>query len=188
MSTDRDFLSDYFERYRRALLETDVRDELVATTDRVRRTKAEGQKLFVAGNGGSASIAAHAAVDFTKQAGVRAVSPSSEALITAFANDYGYESWLARAVEAYLDPDDLLILISSSGRSANILAAAEAGRAMGVDVVTFSGFDADNPLRSWATVDFWIDSRAYNIVENTHQIWLLAICDLVIGKAEYPVS
>lgn len=182
------FLEDYFRRYRRALLETDVSVELIRAAELVRKVKSDGGKLLIAGNGGSASIASHAAVDFTKQARVKAMSLASDALITAFANDYGYDEWLAKGVEAYAEPGDLLVLISSSGRSANILKAASVAGAVGLELLTFSGFDSDNPLRSKGSVDFWVDSRAYNVVECTHQIWLLTICDLVIGKAEYAVT
>ena len=52
-------------------------------------------------------------------------------------------------------------------------------------IITFSGHDINNPLSKLGDINFWIDSKAYNFVENTHQIWLLAICDLIIGKREY---
>ena len=54
-------------------------------------------------------------------------------------------------------------------------------------MVTFTGFLPDNPLKSLGDLNFWVDSSAYNIIENTHQIWLLTVCDLLIGKAEYKV-
>jgi D-sedoheptulose 7-phosphate isomerase len=66
--------------------------------------------------------------------------------------------------------------------------AADYARAQGYTVVTFTGFVADNPLKMRGNLNFWVDSRAYNIVEMTHQIWLLAVCDLLIGHAEYPAS
>ena len=56
---------------------------------------------------------------------------------------------------------------------------------MGLPVVTFTGFKPDNPLKQEGELNFWVDSKAYNVVENTHQIWLLMVCDLIIGKAEY---
>ena len=52
-------------------------------------------------------------------------------------------------------------------------------------IITFTGHDKDNPLSKLGDISFWINSKAYNFVENTHQIWLLAICDLIIGKREY---
>jgi len=186
--TDRRFLEDYFDRYKRALFDTNVSDLLVQAAERVRQVKRENKKLLVVGNGGSASIAGHAALDFSKQGGVRSMSFASDALVTALSNDYGYERWVEAALELYADPGDVVVLISTSGRSSNILRAAQKALEMGLDIITFSGFAEDNPLKMAGGLSFWLESRAYNIVENTHQIWLLAICDLVIGQAEYSVS
>ena len=79
----------------------------------------------------------------------------------------------------------MVILISSSGSSKNMVNAAQTAIKLGMDVVTFTGFDIDNPLKQEGSINFWLDSQAYNIVENTHQIWMLMVCDLIIGKAEY---
>ena len=59
---------------------------------------------------------------------------------------------------------------------------------MKLDVITLSGMNADNPLRHLGDVNFWADSRSYNIIETTHQFWMMAAIDLVIGRAEYPAS
>ena len=103
-------------------------------------------------------------------------------------NDYGYERWIEKALELYADEGDLVVLISSSGKSINMLKAADYARNNDHVVVTFTGFVSDNPLKMRGGLNFWVDSRAYNIVEMTHQIWLLAVCDLIIGSAEYPAS
>jgi len=140
-------------------------------------------KVIIAGNGGSAAMASHVAVDFTKAAGIRAINFNEADLITCFANDYGYENWLAKAVEAYGDPGDLVILISSSGRSPNIINAASYAKQHGFPLVTLSGFDSDNPLRSLGDINLWVDSKSYNIVEMTHHIWLLSVVDYIISEA-----
>src|SRR6185436_15692354 len=98
----------------------------------------------------------------TKTAGIRAVNFNEADLITCFANDHGYEHWMAKAIEYYADPVDLLVLISSSGRSPNVINAASCARARGMGVLTLSGFDAGNPLRSLGDVNLWVDSHAYN--------------------------
>lgn len=185
---ERQWLSDYFEHYKQSIFRLDIRDQLVQLKDLLAATQGAGKKVIIAGNGGSAAIASHCAVDFTKAAGVRCVNFNEADLITCFANDYGYEHWLERALKFYADDGDLIILISSSGKSPNIIKAAEFARRKGLDLVTFSGFSGDNPLRSLGQLNLWVDSRAYNIIEMTHQIWLLAVCDLMIGKAEYPSS
>lgn len=152
-----------------------------AALELIRETPARGGKVIVAGNGGSAAIASHVAVDLTKTAGIRAITFNEAELITCFANDYGYEHWLAKAVESYADAHDTVVLISSSGRSPNIVNAARQARAMGASVVTLSGFAADNPLRAEGTVNLWVDSSLYNFVEMTHQVWLLAMVDILSG-------
>ena len=184
--SDKDFLKDYFERYLKSLFETDVYQQMKELKSVMLSVKENNKKVIIAGNGGSASIASHVAVDFTKQAGIRTVNFNEPGLITCFANDYGYEQWLGKAIEFYGDAGDVAIFISSSGHSKNIVNAAQTTKDRGIKVVTFTGFNSDNPLKSLGFINFWLNSKAYNIVENTHQIWLLAVCDMLIGKAEYP--
>lgn len=147
----------------------------------LRRTGASDGKVMLAGNGASAAMASHIAVDLTKVAGIRGVAFNDADLITCFANDYGYEHWIAQAVHAYAGSGDTLVLISSSGRSPSVLnAAAEANR-MGIPVVTLTGFAPDNPLRASGTVNLWVDDQRYNMVEATHQAWLVAMVDALAG-------
>ena len=143
-------------------------------------THQSSKKIIIAGNGGSAAMASHVAVDFTKAAGIRAINFNEADLITCFANDYGYENWVAQALEAYADQGELLILISSSGNSQNILNGAKKAKEMGLLVITLSGFLPDNPLRELGNLNLWVDSTEYNIVEMTHHVWLVAIIDYMI--------
>lgn len=185
---DKQWLAEYFDRYRESLFCVDVRSQLIELRDLLRTTHGKGKKVLIAGNGGSAAIASHCAVDFTKAAGIRCVNFNEADLITCFANDYGYERWVEKALEFYADDGDLVILISSSGKSPNMVRAAEHARSTWLKLVTFTGFSSDNPLRARGDLNLWVDSRAYNVIEMTHQIWLLAVCDLIIGKSEYPAS
>lgn len=186
--TDLEFIKDCLNRYKNSLFETDVSEKMIKMKELLLGVKNKGKKIIIAGNGGSAAMASHVAVDFTKQGGIRTINFNDADLITCFANDYGYEFWVAKAIEFYGDEGDLLVLISSSGSSKNIVNAAKAAKNLGMTVVTFTGFKVDNPLKQEGDLNFWLDSRAYNIVENTHQIWLLIICDLIVGKVEYPAS
>ena len=183
---DKQWLTDYFARYRQALLETDVRGLLIQLKDWMRAAQEAGRKVIIAGNGGSAAMASHCAVDLTKNAGIRSVNFNEADLITCLANDFGYERWLEQALRFYADPGDLVILISSSGKSPNMARAARYAVEKGLTVVTFTGFAPDNPLKQIGHLNFWVDSRAYNIIEMVHHMWLLAACDLIIGSAEYP--
>ncbi|MCP5053999.1 MAG: SIS domain-containing protein, partial [bacterium] len=119
---------------------------------------------------------------------IRAVAFNDASLVTAFSNDCGYRWWIKKALQFYMEDGDMVVLISSSGQSPNIVNAAEYAHDAGNPLVTFTGFDKDNPVKSRGDVNFWVDSSAYNIVENTHSIWLMTVCDLIIGKAEYSVK
>lgn len=185
---DQQFLKDYFDRYRHSIFEASVRDELIKLKEMMQGTRARRGKVIIAGNGGSAAIAGHCAVDFSKNAELRCVNFNEAGLVTCLANDYGYDRWLEKALRLHADDQDLVILVSSSGRSPNMLLAADYVRSRGMQLVTFTGFAPDNPLRARGQLNFWVDSRAYNIVEMTHHIWLLAVCDLIIGRAEYSAS
>ena len=182
---DKEFLIDYLTKYKQSIFECDVSDKIIEMKNSLLRASVSGKKVIIAGNGGSAAIASHVAVDFTKQAKIRTINFNEYDLITCFANDYGYKNWLSQALKFYGDSGDVLILISSSGNSENILRAADVSKEMNISLITFTGFSSDNNLKSKGNLNFWVDSQAYNIVENTHQIWLLAVCDLIIGKAEY---
>lgn len=176
---DRQFFDAYFEHYKHILLDSAISSELLAFRDICAQVRSRGAKLIFAGNGASATISSHAATDFTQHAKVRAIAFNDHSLITAFANDYGYEHWIARALEVYADPGDVVVLISSSGKSPNIIHAAEYSRKCGLHVVSFSGFSPENPLRNMGDLNFWADSQAYNIVESVHLIWVLMVANLL---------
>jgi D-sedoheptulose 7-phosphate isomerase len=141
-----------------------------------------GGKVIIVGNGGSAAIASHVSVDFTKAANLRSINFNEADLITCFSNDYGYENWVAQALEAYADLNDVVILISSSGKSKNMINGGKQCKDMNIPLITFTGFNSDNALRGKGDINFWVDSNQYNIVEMTHHIWLLAIVDYIINK------
>ena len=181
------FFTDYF-KYIQAGLESVNHADLIKASDMITSVSKASNKLIIAGNGGSAAMASHVAVDFTKAAGIRAINFNEADLLTCFANDYGYEWVFEKAVEFYGDSGDLLILISSSGSSQNVVNAAKRANELKMGVITFSGFNSDNPLGQTGDINFWVDSKAYNIVEMTHHIWLLALVDYIIGHIEYSAS
>jgi len=174
-----DFFGSYFSAIDTAIDAVHV-ECLIEAAEMIWQAHINGGKIIFVGNGGSAAMASHLSVDLTKAAEIRAINFNEADLLTCFANDYGYEHWVARALEAYADKNDLVILISSSGRSPNIINGVAQARGMGLPVITLSGFGGDNPLRELGDVNFWCDSKQYNIVEMTHHVWLLAIADYVI--------
>jgi D-sedoheptulose 7-phosphate isomerase len=155
---------------------------LAEAAEAIKRTSSQGGKIIIVGNGGSAAISSHVAVDFIKMARVRAVNFNEADLITCLANDYGYENWVEKALEFYADAVDLIILISSSGKSKNILNGARRAKSMGLKVITFSGFDPENPLRGMGDLNFWAESSDYNFVEMAHHIWLVALSDKIAAE------
>lgn len=147
----------------------------------VNGVRAQGGKVLFVGNGGSAAIASHMAIDFMRNGKVAALAFNDGAALSCLGNDFGYEQVFARQVAVHGRPDDLLFAISSSGRSANILRAVEAARAAGVAVVTLSGFSPDNPLRAMGDINFYLASDQYGLVEIGHQALVHAVLDLAMG-------
>jgi phosphoheptose isomerase len=183
------FLDDYVGRLHRVIRVDDaVVAQITATREIWLRTSAHGGRVVFIGNGGSAGIASHLAIDLSKNASLPAVCFSDASMMSCLANDYGFEEWLAHALRLNARAGDCLVAISSSGRSMNILNAVAKARAMKLDVITLSGMSPDNPLRELGDVNYWVDSRSYNIVETAHQFWMMAVIDLIIGRAEYPAS
>jgi len=186
--SDHQFIKNYLQDFIE-LLEpnNDLIESLIQTRNLLLEVTASNKKVIIIGNGGSAAIASHFSVDLTKNAKLRCLNFSDAGLITCFANDYGFEHWAKKALDFYGDEGDLLIVISSSGKSENMLNAAKAARNRNFhSVVTLTGFSENNPLKKLGDINLWVDNKSYNFVENIHQIWLLAIVDLVIGKREYP--
>jgi len=132
-------------------------------------------RVYFIGNGGSMATSMHMAEDYTKIGGIPSQAFSDAALLTCFANDYGYEHALAKAVQFFSVPGDILVAISSSGKSANIINAVNTARKYGCDVITFTGFDPGNPLRKLGDLNFYVPDGNYDHVENVHQSLLTAI-------------
>lgn len=175
------YFTDYFKNIDNASHAANIED-FILISKLICKANKIGGKVIIVGNGGSASIASHVSIDFTKAANIRAITFNESSLITCFSNDYGYEHWVEKAIEFYADQNDIVILISSSGMSENIVNAAHKAKNMGLPVVTLSGFSSDNKLRKCGDVNLWVDSTKYNVVEIVHQTWILAIIDYLIEQ------
>ena len=182
------WFSEYFDLYKNPLFNKQINGHLVELKKSLELMQKNGFKAMAMGNGASASISSHISTDLSKGAGIRTINFNDSNLITALSNDYGYENWMGKAIEMYGESGDIVVLVSSSGRSKNVLKAGAIAKEMKIKIVTFSGFEIDNPLKKLGDLNFWVDSKAYNIIENMHMIWLTSVCDSIIGKAEYPVS
>jgi D-sedoheptulose 7-phosphate isomerase len=146
-----------------------------------RRTHADGNKLIFVGNGGSAAIASHMATDYSKNGNIRSLALNDSSMLTCLGNDLGYDRIFAKQIELHARAGDLVIAVSSSGRSANILNAVKAARNAKCAVVTFSGFASDNPLRRLGDINFYISSDRYGFVEIGHLTLCHAILDFICG-------
>ncbi|NSL73136.1 phosphoheptose isomerase [Hyphomicrobium sulfonivorans] len=183
-------VSAYFEELSQVLSSMRVSDaegkpielqrgfEWVAET--ARKTQDAGNKLILIGNGGSAAVASHLAIEFVKNGGIRALSLNDPAAITAMSNDFGYANVYSEQLKIQGQPGDMLIAISSSGQSVNILKSVQTARAKGMTIATLSGFQPDNLLRNRGDVNFYVNSTQYGFVELAHHALAQAILDIYV--------
>ena len=185
--SDSKFLDSYFSNFSKLVQPSSkINNELIATSKIILETHKSKKKIMVFGNGGSAAISSHFSVDMTKNANIRCINFNEPDLITCFSNDFGYDNWLSNSIKFYGDKGDILIAISSSGKSKNIInGCAAAKKKKFSKIITLTGHSINNPVMKKGDINLWINSKAYNFIENIHQFWLLLLVDLVIGKTEY---
>lgn len=143
----------------------------------LRTCREQERTVYIVGNGGSAAISSHAVIDFLNMVKVRATALIDTAVITCISNDYGYEQVYERQLLQFVHSGDVLIAISSSGKSKNILNAVSAAKSKGAHTITLSGFDVNNPLRKVGDINLWLDSKDYGQVEIGHAYILHNITD-----------
>lgn len=168
------YAGEYFQRMAAAAAKIDPA-AITAAGELLARTVQSGHRIYSCGNGGSAAIANHLVCDCLK--GIRtdtqlkpkvySLSTTVE-LITAIVNDIGSEQMFSFQLESLGEPGDLLIAISSSGASPNIVRTLELARSMGIATIAMSGF-AGLPSRELADVSLHVSCENYGIVEDLHQ-------------------
>ena len=139
-------------------------------------------RVFFIGNGGSAAIASHMTADFLKNGGMRTCSLYDSAVMTCIGNDYGYEHIFAKPLSKLGSPGDLLVVISSSGNSPNIVRAIETAREKEIFVITFTGFKPDNKARQLGNLNVYVPCEEYGKVESIHQLILQQIVDMILER------
>ena len=173
--------NNFFKKYSNSIssLLNEVDSNLIdQSVELIKKKIISNNTIYIIGNGGSASIASHVSVDFAKVAKVRSLTFNNSNLITCFANDYEYKNWVTEAIKTYCLKEDLLILISSSAKSLNIINAARYCQEHDIDLITLSGFNKDNVLSNFGKVNFHVNSENYNHIEMTHHIILVSIVDI----------
>ena len=148
-------------------------------TELIKSCKKVGGTVYLVGNGGSSGIVSHSSVDFVNACKIKAVPLTDNSQITCFANDYGYEQVFSKPLETLISEKDVLIAVSSSGSSLNIVNAVQVALQKNAGVITFSGFLADNPLRKLGHYNFWLNSNDYGVVEIGHALLLHLLTDML---------
>lgn len=143
------------------------------------QTRRNNKKLIFIGNGGSAAIAGHMALDFTKVGRVCSICFNDGPFLTMLGNDYSFEKSFAKAVEMHANAEDVLVAISSSGESPNILNAVESAKNAGCTAITLSGFKPENALSKSGHLNVYINSSSYGHVEMSHHIILHCLLDYI---------
>ena len=166
-------LNIYKEKFQEFLNSQTITDQIFDSVKLIKTKK----RIFFVGNGGSNSICSHMLEDFAKIARYQTFAFSDAALITCFANDYGYDKAMVEWLKIYFTEGDLLIAISSSGNSPNINNAVDYIKSVNGKVITLSGFEKGNKLSQKGDINFWLDAKSYGIVECYHQTILHIILD-----------
>ena len=184
-------LSEYLDTLKKTADDVVVSDEssvrldndetIVRIIDLMRNGSINGNKIMFLGNGGSAAIASHMAIDYSKNGRLPAISFNDGAALTCLGNDLGYESVFSEQIKWHAKPGDLLVAISSSGASINILNAVAEARIAGCKIITMSGFSEENPLRHLGDVNWYVSSNEYGFVEITHLALCHSFLDIFMG-------
>ena len=188
MSKIKNFLKNYYNLQSKLLnFDDEIFKSISKVVEEIKKNKKNKKKILIFGNGGSAAIANHFSIDITKNAKYRCINLNESSTITCLSNDYGYEKWVSKALELYADRGDILILISSSGASKNLINAIKFSRKQKKikKIISLTGMNKKNYLYQKSDISFHIKSYSYNLIENTHQIILLSIVDFLIGKLNY---
>ena len=141
--------------------------------------KKRRKKILFFGNGAGAAIASHVSSDGAKSIGIKSLSFDNSAHITCFSNDYGFKNWIKKTIENYAEKSDLVILLSASGNSQNMIEAARFMNKNKINFYSLTGFKKENRLKKISKNFFWINSKSYNHVEVLQSIILLSVIDAI---------
>ncbi|MDF1795407.1 MAG: SIS domain-containing protein [Coxiellaceae bacterium] len=156
------------------------------------KVKAAGNAIYFIGNGASASMASHFSVDISKNARIPCFTLTDPSSMTAVSNDINYESVYSDPLSYMLKKNDVLIAISSSGNSRNILSAVRTAQKNEGFVITFSGMNEDNALRHMGDINIFVKDEDYGFVESAHAFilhhWVDRVLDAICYKASEPIQ
>ena len=190
-------MSDFSSNLNRAIQESfrtleslrDLQGEINAAAELVAQCLRAGNKLLVCGNGGSAADASHFATELVvrfaqNRRALPAICLTSDGgILTAAGNDYGFDEIFARQVAAFGFPGDVLICLTTSGKSKNLVRALEEAKARNVKTIAFLGRDGGSTL-GIADVDVLIKSESTARVQEAHQLLLHVLCEIIEAQME----
>jgi len=166
--------------------EMDPDDGFRAWQNLALRVHESGGTIFLIGNGASASMASHIAADVAKNAGIRTEVFFDLSLLTALGNDIGFADVFSEPLRLKATARDLLVAISSSGESPNIIKGVEAADRLGAAVVILSAMGGDNRLRGTGRLNFYLSARTYGEAETCHAAVLHHWVDLLAAERARP--
>ncbi|MBN1531201.1 MAG: SIS domain-containing protein [Spirochaetes bacterium] len=160
--------------------EIDFHDAVHRAVEMILALSVSGNKCMFIGNGASQSISSHISTDLLKNGGIRTMAFTDPSLLTTFSNDFGYEYVFQKPLELHADKGDIVIAISSSGKSINILNACRAARERECSIITMSGFRPDNPLKGTGDINFFVPVEEYGPVEVIHHSICHCLVDMIL--------
>jgi len=170
-----DYLQEYVLNLQNAIAKIDTH-QLEKVLQKLAEVTSRGQQIYVCGNGGSAAIADHLCCDWSKGTYFKNIPSlktqslsANVALLTACANDFGFEHSFSQQLEMFGQKGDALVAISSSGNSANILAAVQKAKEKSMTVIGLSGFSGGK-LKDACDYSLFVPFNNYGVVEDAHQI------------------
>ena len=134
--------------------------------------KKQGRTLFFVGNGASAMMSSHMATDFCKNGGIKSMAFNDASLMTALGNDLSFEQCFAFPLGRFGRKGDMLVSISSSGNSPNVVSALQKAKDMDMQRITVSGMKPDNLSRNLGNLNFYVPGDTYGFAESAHQVLL----------------
>lgn len=155
-------------------------DAINKAVEILKKCKLQRGCLYICGNGGSAGIAQHMTADFLKNGGIRTYNMYGQSTITCISNDLTYEYVFCKQLEMLAEGGDILIAISSSGESENIIRAIREMQRVKGTVITFTGFQEENPIRKMGDINIYVPAKQYGMVESVHNLILQQMVDEIV--------
>lgn len=179
----KNYIKEYFDQFKNVYQDTINKNKKFISyiEKKFLQIRKKNKLIFIFGNGGSAAIANHFAIDLAKNLNVKAIAMTNPELITCFANDFGHDKWMKEACKRYVTKNDLVIAISSSGNSSNHVNLAKFCKHNQIEILAITGFNK-NKLHALCNAGLVVNSKNYNIIENIHSTIILSIIDKLSNK------